>query len=154
MGTDPSPANRTWAFKARELTCAHATGKRVEWQFSPLLPAAQTSPLSLLALSSSSVGLPQGGIPRLRNNRPSILPCPWQHCFLPLQHGPLLLRGSCPSPRGQRRPLWGLKDKPRAWSVPSPRRKSNWPQSPTETESEGHSLHPQAANVIWPRASS
>lgn len=147
----------------RELTCAQATRyragrpllcRRCGCQLSPIPPAAQISPpIASHAEREAAWASPQRIVPRLRNNRLPILPCPWQTCLLPLWHCPLRLTGSCPSPRGQHRPLRGLRNKARAGSAPHPRRKRNWPESPAETQQQGHPLHPQASNVIWPRAS-
>lgn len=72
---------------------------------------------------------PEGSVPRLSNNRLPIFPC-----LLPLQHCPLLPTSSCPSPRGQCRPLWAWGTSPGPGLSTLPRRKRNWLQSPAETE--------------------
>ena len=74
------------------------------------------------------VGLPLRRVPRLQNNRPSILPGPWQTCLLLLHLCPPLLPGSCPHPRGPEEQAQGL-------ACPLT------PASPTKTESQCHSFH-------------
>lgn len=66
FGKDPSLPNWTWALKAKQLTCVHATGNGARghvlgggqgcWLSHP--PAVQTSPPFLLMPALTSVGLP------------------------------------------------------------------------------------------------
>lgn len=95
FGTTPRAPHQTWAFKARELTCVHATGIGFRGHLLCRGWAADSAPFSLLhrplphsAPSHASLRqrgpLPEVVFPGFGNNRPSILPCPWQTCLLPL----------------------------------------------------------------------
>lgn len=155
MGPEPSPPNSTCHSRPGSSPvpmrglAGHLALQRQGARSDPFCPLHRSLSPFLLALSTGHRKPPPRTVfPGCRTT--GILPCPLQTCPLPLQHGLLLLLTAAPVQQTSLEP--GEHAQSLVCSL-YPRRKRNWLEFPAETESQGRSLHSQAARVIWPRAS-